>query len=366
MLSFFSKQKTAFGLDLSESSLRAMMLERSGKGFFPVSFCDLPMPKGYFAEDKVSNPEKLGGYIKQALARPTVGRLDSRYAVISVPESKSFVRVIYVPKMTLQEAREAVPFEAEQYIPMAADSVYLDFKIVAEPAGASPADKMKVLICAAPRDLVDGYVAAVKHARLQPVAVEVESEAVARSLIDPKLAADPTMILDISSTRTNIVIFDQGTLQFTSSLPVGGNSFTSQIASSLTVAPDEAEKIKRQSGLLVGRDGNRIVAALQPVLSGILEAVKNTVNFYREHSDGSRKIGRILLCGGGSKIKGLAEYMNRQLPGPVAKGENFVRTADPWINVLERPIKKIPPISKSDSTSYATVIGLALRGADFE
>ena len=366
MFSFFLKQKTALGLDISETSLRLMQLKPLGSGFYPGAFADIPMPKGLVAEDKIGDTKKLAEVISKALAHPAVGTFDSRYAVLSLPESKSFVRVISVPKMTEAEAAEAVPFEAEQYIPMSADQVYLDFHLV--PGFASEDNKMKVVICATPKSLVENYVEAIKLAKLKPVAAELESEAVSRALVGPENRDKPTLIIDSSASRTNLIIFDQGTLQFTSSLPVGGNSFSAQLSQSLTVSFEEAEKLKRQMGLQAAKDSNRVAAALQPLLRSLIEAVANTMNFYREHSDGSREISTIVLSGGACKIKGLAEYLTRQLSSnPSVKTKALsIKTGDPWVNVIERPMKRVPPISKLDSMSFTTVIGLALRGVEME
>lgn len=366
MFSFFLKQKTALGLDISETALRLMQLKPSGSGFYPSAFVDAALPKGLVVEDRIGDTKKLAEIISRALHNPAMGVFDSRYAVLSLPESKSFVRVISVPKMTEKEADEAVPFEAEQYIPVDADQVYLDFHLV--PGSLrTEGNKMKVVICATPKNLVENYVEAIKLAKLKPVAAELESEAVCRALINPESQNTPALIIDSSASRTNLIIFDQGTLQFTSSLPIGGNSFSAQLSQSLTVSFEEAEKLKRQLGLQTGREANKVASALQPLLKSLVEAVKNTMNFYREHSDGNREIASILLSGGACKIKGLAEYLSRQLQGvPGARGKLAVSSGDPWVNVIERPMKKVPPISKLDSMSFTTVIGLALRGVKME
>jgi len=366
MFSFFLKQKIALGLDISETALRLMQLKSSGSAFYPSAFVDVTLPKGLVAEDRIGDTKKLAEIISRALRKPALGTFESSYVVLSLPESKSFVRVISVPKMTEQEAAEAVPFEAEQYIPIDADQVYLDFHLVPEPSRAD-GNKMKVVICATPKNLVKNYVEAIKLAKLKPVAAELESEAVARALINPENQNTPTLIIDSSATRTNLIIFDQGTLQFTSSLPIGGNSFSAQLSQSLTVSFEEAEKLKRQMGLQTGREATKVSGALQPLLRSLEEAVINTMNFYREHSDGNREISNILLSGGACKIKGLAEYLSRQLQGaPGARAKLAVSSGDPWVNVIERPMKKIPPISKLDSMSFTTVIGLALRGVKME
>lgn len=363
MFSFIPKQKSAFGLDISGTTVRLMELGNMGKGFFPTAFSEAALPKGVIQDDLIVNHEAVGDLIAQTRHHPTFGQFSSPYVVLSVPESKSFVRVITVPKMSEKEAEEAVPFEAEQYIPLTADQVYLDFRIVSGRRDPS-SDKMRVMIVATPKNVVDNYLKAVKKAGLKPVAIEVESEAVARCLVSYDKNSSPTLIVDMSALRTNLIIADIGSVQFTSSLPVAGNSFTAKIAEHLSVSAEEAEKLKLQRGLVPAQDGGKVRAAVLPLLNSLIEAVENTINFYHEHSEGSREIGRIILCGGGSKLRGLGEYVAGGLAPSVAAARlpGFVQVGDPWINVLEHPIKKVPPISKADSVSYTTVIGLALRG----
>ncbi|OGE81345.1 MAG: hypothetical protein A2826_02200 [Candidatus Doudnabacteria bacterium RIFCSPHIGHO2_01_FULL_43_23] len=365
MFSFFSKQKSAIGLDISENTLRILQLQKTKDGIFPVAFFEQNLKKGIIEDGNVKNAEELSKNIVKAMRRPAYGKFDSQYVVISLPDSKSFVRVISVPKMSEEEAKETVPLEAEQYIPVSIDQVYLDFEILDKISAHSP-DKMEVVIMATPITLADGYLDAIKNSKLKPVGLELESVAVVRSLIENDKKVDATLVLDMSASRTNLIIYDQGSLQFTSSLPVAGNNMTSQIAQRMTVTLEEAEKIKQQNGLLGLKSGKQIKEILDPPLRSLVEAIKNSINFYQEHSDGSRNINKILLSGGGSKLKGLREYLNSQLKPVGQISGDFVEIGDPWINVLDSKSGKVPPISKLDSVSYVTSIGLALRGLDME
>src|SRR3989344_4610651 len=239
MFSFFSKQKSAICLDISENTLRILQLQKTKDGIFPVAFFEQNLKKGIIEDGNVKNAEELSKNIVKAMRRPAYGKFDSQYVVISLPDSKSFVRVISVPKMSEEEAKETVPLEAE-------------------------------------------------------------------------------------------------------------------------------EKIKQQNGLLGLKSGKQIKEILDPPLRSLVEAIKNSINFYQEHSDGSRNINKILLSGGGSKLKGLREYLNSQLKPVGQISGDFVEIGDPWINVLDSKSGKVPPISKLDSVSYVTSIGLALRGLDME
>ena len=367
MFSFFTKQKPAIGLDISDSSVRMMQLSPSANGLFPNTYSQVILPRGVVSDGEIKGAEKLAESIKQAYNRPLSGHFDTTYAILSVPESKSFVRVISVPRMSQEEAREAVPYEAEQYIPITNEQAYLDFRILPDKANKDEdSDKMRVLITATPHALIDQYVSSVKNAGLRPLAVEVESEAIARCLVEESLLQQPVLTIDISSSRTSIIIHDLGSLQFTSSLPVAGNTFTTRISQCLTISMEEAEKYKIQAGLDPRKDQGKLRDCLAPQVQSLVEAISNAINFYKEHSEGSRQVSRVFLTGGGSRIRGLDQFISQLLSVGTDNKKISVSEGDPWINVLGKPVKRVPPIPKGDSISFTTAIGLALRGADIE
>ena len=81
-----------------------------------------------------------------------------------------------------------------------------------------------------------------------------------------------------------------------------------------------------------------------------------TIDFYGEMSKQSQSVNKIILCGGGSNMKGLAEYLNQRIKKEVVLGS-------PWINLNLG--SGLPVINKEISVRYATAIGLALRGLNY-
>jgi type IV pilus assembly protein PilM len=126
MLKFFQKSRPAFGLDISGDSFKFVQLEHRGKGLAVKSFAEVAMPKSSVINDLVTDTKTFNYLVKQALDKPKFGQINTDYVIASLPESKSFVRVIQIPRMSESEADNAVPFEAESFIPMPIDQVYLD------------------------------------------------------------------------------------------------------------------------------------------------------------------------------------------------------------------------------------------------
>ena len=130
--SLFSQTLSALGLHLTSTSMRLVLLHKKGKETVVKAFADVALPKGLMVNDEIVDAKTFEFLLKQALAKPNFGKFDTSYAVVSLPESKSFVRVVQIPIMSETEAESAVPYEAESFIPLPIDQVYLDWQKIGE------------------------------------------------------------------------------------------------------------------------------------------------------------------------------------------------------------------------------------------
>lgn len=351
-LKFLSKTLPSFGLDVSGESFKVMQFAKKGKDLQIKAFGETALPKGMLAADAITDAKTFGFLLGQALQKPQFGRVDTNYVVASLPESKSFVRVIQIPKMSNAEAENAVPFEAESFIPMPIDQVYLDWEKIGEDG-----DKMNILMIASPKDFVDAFLEVLDKANLKTVALEVESQSCRRALL-PKESAETVLVVDIDGHRSSLIMIEQGSLQFTSTVPIAGNNFTQAIALALGVSSAKAEEIKHKVGLANTTEYPNIKTALLPVLNNLSAEIKNILKFHGEHSQ--KQVERIILSGGGGKLKNLAEFLAPQLQ---EAGVARVEAGNPWQNL---PFLKSPPLDNYDSLGFVTAIGLAMRGAEYE
>ena len=230
-----------FGLDISDLSLKAVdVKEQKGKLNLAALGCASLSP-GIVKKGEIKNVEKLAGAIKELVAK-TQG-ISTRYVVASLPEEKSFVRIIQMPKMTVKEIKSAVRFEAENYIPFSIDKVYFDSQII-YPLTVSK-NQTDVLIAAFPKKIVDSYVKAIHKAGLIPVSLETESQATIRALIPKQRTKDPVFLIDLGSAGTSFILCSGSFLCYSSFVPISSDRFTESIADSLGVELSEAEKLKR-------------------------------------------------------------------------------------------------------------------------
>lgn len=359
-MGFLDLKYEAFGLDINDLSIKIIKLEKKGNGFFLSSFYEGKIPSGVIEDGVIKNELALVEVIKLACNNVEGKKLKTKYVVASLPEEKSFLQVIQMPKMDDQELELAVPLEAENYIPLPMNEVYLDFQVI--PPTKDYFTHLEVLIDAMPKKIIDSYVSCFRKAGLIPIALEAESEAIARALIKKETNSSLIILIDFGENNTDFIVFSGNSVRFTASIQISSQSITKAIAEALKIDFYKAEKLKIDSGLIgnVNIDmAERVPEIIKPILDDLTEQIKKYINFYHDHSsfeyfspEGNEE--KILLCGGGSRLKGLIDFMSEKLGSKIELG-------DPLINISNKRNKNI---LNKDLTSSATAIGLALRKID--
>ncbi|MBM3250643.1 MAG: type IV pilus assembly protein PilM [Candidatus Nealsonbacteria bacterium] len=370
-MSFLSLKPEVFGLDISDLSLKIAKLKKKGRFLGLASWGEIEIKPGVVEEGEIKNEEALAENIRKCLDKVKGEKIKTKYVVASLPEKKAFLQVIPMPKMTKEELEKAVPFEAENYVPLPIEEVYLDFQIV--PAFHNHLDHFDVLIAAFPKKIVNSYLSCFERAGLIPWAMEIESQVISRALLKQEISPFPIFIIDFGRSRSSFIIFSGHSLRFTASIPISSHNLTEIISRALKVDLKEAEILKIKQGLSIsdlqigGRKNKKnikkieVFEAMVPVLTDLVEQVGKHINYYQTHAShehlppNGKRIEKIILCGRGANLKGLPDFISSEL-------KISAELANPWINILPEPLREVPGLPFEDSLGYTTALGLALRG----
>ncbi len=354
MLFFPDPTSRAVGLDISEHVFRLVEIRRG-------PFYRRKLQLYRYSEERVEDGVVVAGEFKKpeivterlkSLMKKAYKRRTSRGVVVSLPETRTFIKVISVkrPEKT-EDVPAAILAEAELHIPTPINELYVDWQHAEDPEKVPVGKSMDVTIAAAPKQIVDSYSSALEAAGLVPVAFEIEAQAIVRSVVPLKDGEGKTIgIVDFGASRSSFVVYDRGTIQFTVSIPLSGDVVTRRIAETLSVEMPEAERTKRQCGVDAHKCGTRLWSIMEPFLSEMAERIIDAVNFYRDHFPGGRPLDEIVLCGGGANMARMDELLSELTKTPV-------RRADPWVNI-DPGHSPLPPEIILSST---TAVGLALR-----
>lgn len=193
--------------------------------------------------------------------------------------------------------------------------------------------------------------------------------AAVETVTQPKFRELGVGVLIIGATTTGLAVYEDGELLYATTLSMGGDHITSDIAIGLRVSLDVAENVKRVCGHAVPSEVDRRqqidlkdfgadqseIASVQ-YISEIIEArVEELCEKVDEHL---KKIGRagmlpagIVLTGGGAKLPGVAEVVKRVLQLPCTVGFANVQTPMPELVLDPR---------------FSTSVGLVLWGYNAE
>jgi type IV pilus assembly protein PilM len=364
-MNFLKLGRDAFGMDISDLSIKIAKLKKRGNFFKLASWGETPVKAGVIVNGEIMNEKEFTETIKLAVSKVKGKKIDTKDVIVSLPEKEAFIQVIKMPKMKEEELSAAVPFEAENYIPFELSEVYLDFQVVPQVDGHNE-EQIDVMIAAVPRRIVDKYLECFKQAKLNPVAMEIESQSIARALIKNEVSPQPVLIIDFGRSRVGLLVYYGHSLVLTSSVEMPSGYIAEDLSKEFKVDKKEAEKMNADYGQpILKSEANvtreaeeRVHNTIRPIIDNFVAEIKKYINYFETHPSGKgeQKIKKIILSGRESNIKNFAEYI-----AIVEETKIPVEFGNVWINILPYPLREVPEMPFEESLGYSAAFGLALR-----
>ena len=254
--------------------------------------------------------------------------------------------------------RTMIKNEITQKLGSAMD-LYADYCILREPDHITP--QYLVMIGLGKRDFVDNRIKSVSQAGvIVREAVPVPFALYNAYINSYGVTSDVIVVLDIGAETMNLVLIRSGRLIFSRNITSGSNVFNDSIVKFMNVTPAEAEHLKvteaslSQSDVASGGVHETLYPAVRTAAGQISGVVQSSISFAKmQLKEQDLMIDRILLSGGGARLKGLKEYLKSSL-----------NTDVDWFN----PFQNIDASSIDDEilsevaelpTDFAPAIGLA-------
>jgi cell division protein FtsA len=173
-------------------------------------------------------------------------------------------------------------------------------------------------------------------------------------------------LVNIGSSTTSVVIFEEGDVLHTKILPIGSNHITSDIAIGLRTSIDVAERVKIEFGSAVpdminkrddvqladiegGEEGVVSRRHIAEIIEARTEELFTMIDKEFQHVERSGRLpAGVVLTGGGAKLAGITDVAKRQFRLPASVGV---------------PLNVVSAIDKIQEPTYTTAIGLVAWGA---
>jgi type IV pilus assembly protein PilM len=343
----FYQEKPLFGLDIGHNTIKVMQLELSqGKKPKVLGYGMGKFPAVSILNGVVANYDAISKAMYELFKNHLVGSVYTHRVACSLPTSHTFSRLMKIPEMDDDDINEAIRIEAEQYIPMPINNLYIDHEITQRgPEG------IELLMVATPKSIVDSYIKLFEALELEPIALEPSMNATSRvfSIADAS-HTEPSILIDFGAVAIDLAVFDK-TMIVNSTLPGGSELMTRLIGQIFKVESDEAYQIKSKYGIGVSEKQHQVSQAIQPMLDILIKEIRKIMRYYNERvGQSDRKIAHIVTSGGGATMPGLNQFLSNELGLPA-------KTLDPWQNLDFGQLKKPSDLHQS---AYITVAGEAI------
>lgn len=168
---------------------------------------------------------------------------------------------------------------------------------------------------------------AAEKAKVIPSSIIVAGVAAARAVLSEQQIENGVALIDIGGATTNLAIYEEGDLQFTAVIPIGGINITNDIAIGLKTDPEIAEKIKLEhaSAMPRGEDieisvehnkqtYNFSTGEIDEIVEARLEEIFEAINKELKRVGRAGKLpSGVVLTGGTAQLKGVTEYAKQSL-----------------------------------------------------
>ncbi len=348
-------KNVSVGVDVGSASIKVVVLERIGNAIHLKNYAIAK------SKEEIIKPGTVGVISDEAseLIEKTMkeAEVTKNYVQAAVPSFSSLITAIEIPRTAKKEIDEIIQNEAPKYIPVQLSDVVYGWQLIDEGnedieedaiPGVRRDGNIHILLVAIMREISTQYEKVFSAAGLKIDSLEIDAFSLTRALVGDN--KKPHLILDIGHKVCNIVAVANGNVLLNRTIDIAGDRITKTIARSLGIDSQRAEKIKYSQGMKAGeaQGGTEMIGQ---IMDTVVSEIRKTNMAIKKTYEGI-EISEIVLTGGGAKLVGMPEYIQKELNLETKIGDPFKN-----INYPEN----IQHIIDEHGSELVIAVGLALN-----
>lgn len=331
----FQLTKNIVGIDIGSYSLKVVECQRAGGKVTLLNYevRRLPSPAG--SGQSLSQPE-TSAFLRQTLKE--IG-IKSSSAVSEVTGPWTVARHLFLPDLADEELREAIRWGSKSDFPFSLEEAVIDFHKIDVVTRGEGEPEAEIIAAVATRQVAEEQTALLREAGLKPLFLSIPSFDLMQTYryTQPAPWSETAAVIDLGHKSTHIIVLKEGNLKFSREIAVAGDAFTQSLTGSYdlegrSIEVDEplAERVKvkvnlgekgEAGHLIEGVPLGQVQKRLGSAMDRLLLEVERSLNYYKTQFK-DYEIKRVLLTGGGSLLKGLPDFLEKNLEIPVQSFQN--------------------------------------------
>lgn len=365
---------------ISDNYIRIAELANGRKGVSVSRLLTREIPNNLMRDNSIGDVKAFAEFLADALR---YANIKTKRAIFSLPTDKIMTREVILPEMNEEKTKTAIRVNAPDYFPIDLTDYVLAYFPIAKVLGEGEAEedeaedsekdakkkrkkkksrkkatgkkksgaKLRLMVVAAPNDMVQSYYDVAKLAHLKLESVDFLGNSVFQ-LTTYQIGEEPCLVIQLDSDHTVLTVFHDNIMVFQRHVDFGSASVVQAVMDARHLEYEEAEKVLEHKTLIRDsfEEGDEITETLYYLVSNI----RRTIEYYTGRNV-DRPIEQVYLMGEGVFISGVKRLFERQLEYPVQE-----------ITALKNVfIKGSTGLSMQEVLRYTDNIGAVLAPVNF-
>lgn len=348
---FVSSPGSVLGIDLGSEFVKIVQVDLKGSRPQIKDFVISELPANLKANGLINSKDEMASFLHDLINRHN---FSTKNAVFSINGKNAFVREITMPIMSDEELKQAVTWDAGQYVPYETDTYYMDF---AKFGSLTQDGQQPVVLVAAPKEIVDSIVEISDVLGFKILKIDIDVLSICRTL---GKGFEEFILLDIGLDYSMMTIFQSGAPVAQRALQQGWGNFVNVVAEIMGIDNRKTESLITTKYLLADDCDQELElasGALKDAVNALVHECRLTSDYYITNKR-EAVFTHLVLAGAGSAVPGLAEYIGKDNENEVIT-HDILKIADFNSKFEKTKVKAAAPV-------LAVAVGAALAGGDLD
>lgn len=310
------------GIEIGNKNIKIIEAKKKGKSCELGRQAILPTPKGSIEDGYLIDKEQIASCIKDLMIREG---LKSKKVCLLLESSKIITREIEVTGSHNKYLKELLRYQIQDYLPIEPKDYEIDFEMIEE-IEKEGLKGLKVLVVAAPKDLVEEYIELAEKLKLKIHLISVASSGLGKVLGSMEMSdigeKETTLVIDIGAKSTHLSILTGCTSRLSSSITFGSEEINERIQEEFQEADEQTiEEFKQRYGAIYKKEeiehedfyGNYISLLIkEDIEKRLIVGIQDFLQFYHAKYP-QHPVEKAFVIGGGSNLKWVKEYIEDTL-----------------------------------------------------
>lgn len=355
-------------IEVGNSLTKIVEMDYKSKNPKVYKCINIPTPDEVFDDGYISDSMEYAGTLRQALAD---NKIKTRQAVCTITCSKIANREIMLPNVKLNQVDDLIRANASEYFPVDLSQYELGYIVLGRENADTEAAKLKVMLLACEKELIQGYDTLFEQAGLKLVGVDYAGNSVVQ-IMKKEVTEETEMVIKVEEQSTIATIIRSGELMMQRNLGYGiDNTVQTMMSYHLfnedsygkcidllkehnciypTLSGEDEETIKLKETLDKG--DRKAMTDMTEALGPLVGNVGRVLDLYNSKNV-EHPITKVSMIGLGSQIAGLDKLFTNEL-GVTTESVNSVKSVTFALNAQVK-----------DTGEYLTAMGASISPVGF-